>query len=74
MKPLRELPARYAESVTGNVQAQFRMEICLFLQSPARCLAHTRPTKQWVFVAVNNVDVNKYVMVSVVTHMWKILY
>lgn len=45
----------------------------VFFQSPTQCLAYTRPTKQWVFIAVNNIDVNRYMMVSVVSHMWKIL-
>lgn len=74
MKPLRgELPAPCDESMAGNVGAQLGMDICLFPQSPTQCLAYTRPTKKWVFIAVNNIDVNRYMMVSVVSHMWKIL-
>lgn len=61
-----------AKSMAGNVGTQFRVEICLFPQSPAQCLVHTRPTKQWILVAVNNIAVNRYVMVSVVGDMWKI--
>lgn len=74
MKPLRgELPALCAESMARNVGVRFRMEICLFPQSPTQCLAYTRPTKQWMFTAVNNIDVNRYMMVSAVSHMYKVL-
>lgn len=74
-EPLKgEIPALSAKSMAGNVGAQFRVKICLFPQSTAQCLVHTRPTKPWMFVAVNNIAVNRYVMVSVVSHMWKIPY